>query len=113
MINVSENIERKVFVIFELSADGTILYFRNSLNAFFKDLNPVGRNFFEMDFFEDVQEFWRRFNHFLKGRDTVENFNFTLKLRNHLVQTRVMLMRVIERSNAERAQSIIVDIRSL
>lgn len=115
MLNTLENIQQKVSVVFELNNEGTVLYFRNSANSFSGDTkkSPVGLNFFEMEFFENTQDLRRRFNSFLKGHDSVENFNFTLNVENHLLQTRVMLMRVIERSNNERAQSIIVDIRSV
>ena len=117
MINTSPNTQRKVSVIFELSADGTVLYFRNSASAndFSVDLkpSPVGRNFFEMEFFGNTAELWRRYNSFLKSHDSVENFKFMLNVDNQPVPTKVMLMRVIERSNNERAQSIIVDIRSV
>jgi len=115
MINTLENIRQKVSVIFELSADGTVLYFRDAADNFSSDLksSPVGRNFFEIECFEDTGELWRRFNNFLKSHDGVENFKYTLQVENHCIQTRIMLMRVIERSNNERAQSIIVDIRSV
>lgn len=115
MINTSQNIQQKVFVIFELNADGTVLYFRNTENDFTGDLqpNPVGRNFFEMTLFENTEDLRRRFNNFIKGHDTVENFKTTLAVANNMLPARVMLMRVFERSNNERAQSVIVDIRSV
>ncbi len=115
MIDTLQDIQQKVFVIFELDADGTVLYFRNAGNDFASDLqtSPVGRNFFEMSYFENANDLRRRFNNFIKGHDTVENFNTTLNIGNDLLPTRVMLMRVFERSNNDRAQSVIVDIRSI
>ena len=115
MIDTLQNNQEKVFMIFELNAEGDILYFRNSENNSSSDSNsnPVGRNFFETDFFENTDELWRRSKDFLKGHESVENFNFTLKAENQRLQTRVMLMRVFERSNNERAHSVIVNIRSV
>ena len=115
MINTTQNVQQKVFVIFELNADGTVLYFRNAGDDFAGDLqpNPVGHNFFEMTLFENAEDLRRRFNNFIKGHDTVENFKTTLAIVNDLLPARVMLMRVFERSNNERAQSVIVDIRSI
>ena len=117
MINTSPNTQRKVSVVFELSADGTVLYFRDSTSAndFSADLkpSPIGRNFLEMEFLGNTAELWRRYNSFLKSHDSVENFKFMLNVDNQPVPTKVMLMRVIERSNNKRAQSIIVDIRSV
>jgi hypothetical protein len=115
MINTLENVRQKVSVIFELSADGTVLYFRNAADNFSNklSLSPVGRNFLEIEFFENTGEFWRRFNNFFKSHDAVENFKYALQVENHWIQTRIMLMRVIERSNNERVQSVIVDIRSV
>ncbi|HEX8288415.1 MAG TPA: hypothetical protein VF556_10485 [Pyrinomonadaceae bacterium] len=115
MINTSLNVQQKVFVIFELNADGTVLYFRDAGNGFASDLqpNPIGHNFFEITLFENAEELRHRFNNFIKGHDTVENFKTTLSVANDLLPARVMLMRVFERSNNERAQSVIVDIRSV
>jgi hypothetical protein len=115
MIDTLQDIQQKVFMIFELSSEGDILYFRNTESNFSSeaDSNPVGRSFFETNFFENTDEIWRRSKNFLKGHDAVENFKFALKAEDHWLETRVMLMRVFERSNNERAHSVIVDIRSV
>jgi len=108
------NIEPEVFGFFELSDEGTVLYSRAgsgaSSNAALAQL--VGRNFFdEVAPFENTEEFRRCLNRFIKSNFPSENFNFTCQVKNQNIPAKIKLVRVIERSSSERAQTTIVDIR--
>jgi hypothetical protein len=102
--------------LFELDADGTVVYSRLRRNEEIPDTAPgaVGCNFFdEVAAFENVEDFRRRFRYFVKGSNSIENFNFDFRFEENAVPMRVMLVRVSETDHNENAHRIIVDIRKI
>ena len=102
--------------LFELDAEGTIVYSRLRKNRNWLESEPcaVGCNFFdEIAQFENVEDFRRRFRYFVKGSNSIENFNFDFRFAENAVPMRVMLVRVTEHGRKERAALVIVDIRKI
>lgn len=102
--------------LFELDAEGMVYYSRLRRNRELFETEPdvVGRNFFdEIAGFENVDEFRRRFRYFVKGSNSIENFNFDFRFAENAVPMRVMLVRVSETESSDNTRLIIVDIRKL
>jgi hypothetical protein len=102
--------------LFELDADGKVLYsrLRRNMETFEPEPGVVGCNFFdEVAAFENVEDFRRRFKYFVKGSNSTENFNFDFRFEQDAVPMRVMLVRVSETENNENANLVIVDIRKI
>jgi hypothetical protein len=102
--------------LFELDADGTVIYSRLRKNKEFFDTEPgvIGCNFFdEVAAFENVEDFRRRFRYFVKGSHSIENFNFDFRFEENAVPMRVMLVRVSEHGQSEKTNLVIVDIRKI
>lgn len=102
--------------LFELDADGIVHYSRLRRNKEFFEPEPdaVGHNFFdEIAGLENVDEFRQRFRYFVKGSNSIENFDFDFRFEESAVPMRVMLVRVSETESNENTHLIIVDIRKL
>jgi hypothetical protein len=102
--------------LFELDADGTVVYSRLRRNKVLFDPEPgaVGCNFFdEVAAFENVEDFRRRFRYFVKSTHSIENFNFDFRFEENAVPMRVMLVRISETDHNENARRVIVDIRKI
>jgi len=112
-MNSVQNIQPEVFGLFELSDEGTVLYSRCDPPRSTQQLSQtVGRNFFdEVAPFENTDEFRRYLNRFIRSDFPSESFNFTCQINNQNIPAKVMLVRIIERSSAQRAKTTIVDIR--
>ena len=102
--------------LFELDAEGTVHYskLRRNRELFETEPDAVGHNFFdEVAGFENVDEFRRHFSYFVKGSNSIENFNFEFRFEEKAVPMRVMLVRVCEDGYDENTRLIIVDIRKI
>jgi hypothetical protein len=108
--------ERSDIGLFEINDAGTILYCRTGSGGIsHKDSSSdVGRNFFyEVAPFENMEELRRRFNSFVNSRSTTANFTFSCLVKNTIIPARILLVRIVERSNSERDKTTIVDIRKI
>ncbi len=108
--------EQSEICLFELSDSGTILYCRTNLdqqlNRTSKD--AVGRNFFdEVAPFENAEELRPLLNRFVKSDYLTERFTFACRIKNRIVPTKIMLVRVSEQSGGECGKKTIVDIRKI
>ena len=102
--------------LFELEADGTVVYskLRKNKEAFETEPSVVGHNFFEeVAAFENIDEFRNRFRYFVKGSSSIENFNFDFRYENNKMPARVMLVRVNENGFDRQGNLIIMDIRKI
>ena len=100
--------------LFEITDAGTVLYCRTATGKlpYEKSAAAVGRNFFDdVAPFENTEELRRYFNHFIKSDYPSENFTFTCRVKSRNIPAKVMLVRITERSNDERAKTTIIDIR--
>ncbi len=106
---------RNIFGVYELNSIGVVLYSRAATSKDAPDgafTDQVGRNFFdEAVAFDNAHELRRRIEIFMLTQQSVESFNFTCRAEDQAIRTRVMLVRINERSEYERAKSIIMDIR--
>lgn len=102
--------------LFELSDEGTVLYYRASLpRSSNKDSSQaVGHNFFdEVPPFENAEELRPLLNRFVKNDAPIEKFTFPCRTKNRIVPTKIMLVRLSEHSGSERGRTTIVDIRKI
>jgi hypothetical protein len=102
--------------LFELDVEGTVHYskLRRNKELFETEPGVVGHNFFdEVAGFENVDEFRQRFRYFVKGSNSIENFNFDFRYEENAVPMRVMLVRISETESSENTRLIIVDIRKI
>lgn len=102
--------------LFELDADGKVFYsrLRRNRELFQTEPDVIGSNFFEEVIpFENVEEFRQRFKYFVKGSNSIENFNFDFRYEENAVPVRVRLVRVSETEYYESSNLIIVDIRKI
>lgn len=112
---VLTEIEPRVFGLFELSDEGTILYSRSDSGAGSNNPSPqlTGRNFYdEAAPFENTDEFRHYVTRFIRSNYPSEIFNFNCRIKNQDIPAKIKLVRIIERSSDEqRARTTIVDIR--
>lgn len=102
--------------LFEINDEGTVLYFRTATEkpSSEKSVAAVGRNFFyEIAPFENMEELRRRFKGFIQSRASTENFSFNCRIKNENIPAKILLVRIIERSDSVSADSTIVDIRKI
>lgn len=102
--------------LFEINDAGTVLYYRTAAEKLFsaKSAAEIGRNFFdEIKPFENMEELRRHFNGFIKSRASTEKFSFNCRIKSRNIPAKIMLVRIIKRSNSERADTTIVDIRKI
>lgn len=116
MINVALTQFQKLFGLFELDADGKIIYSRDFSKLGFSATNSalLGRNFFdEVAPFKNVEEFRRHFTYFIKGDHATENFTFDCECGEGVVPVKVKMSQVSKREFDERKNLFIVDIRKI
>ena len=108
--------EQNSACLFELSDSGTVLYCRIDAHGQINELleNAVGRNFFdEVAPFENTEELRPLLNRFVKSNYSSERLSFACRVKNQIVPTKIMLVRVSERSGGMRGKTTIVDIRKI
>ncbi len=100
--------------LFELNDAGTILYCRNNQQSNYNFAEFVGSNLFdEAAPFENVEELRRRLNRFVKGDDATQKFTFDCRIENKIIPTKIMLVRVENRSDGEPDKTTLIDIRKI
>lgn len=110
---------QKLFGLFELDADGTIIYSREVSRLGYvagaTSAALIGRNFFdEVAPFKNVEEFRRHFKFFMRGSNSTENFTFDCRFDGAVVvPVKVKLAQISERESDERTKLVIVDIRKI
>lgn len=105
-----------LFGLFELDSSGKVLYFKAIPDGDSTDTKTkvIGLNFFdEVAPFVNVEEFRRQFTWFVQSRGSVENFTFACHFEDGVVPTKVMMVRINERSEDGNTNLILVDIRRL
>lgn len=112
---MTTNAFQKLFGLFELDADGTIICSRDFSSL---DLSPAaslaGRNFFdEVAPFKNVEEFRRHFKYFMRGSNACENFVFDCDFDDTVVPVKVKLAQISERESEMRTKLVVVDIRKI
>ena len=108
--------EQSKICLFELSDSGTVLYCRTNLNQQLNGISKeaVGRNFFdEVPPFENAEELRPLLSHFVKSDYSTGRFTFACRIKNRIVPTKIMLVRLAEQSGGEGAKTTIVDIRKI
>lgn len=115
-VGTAVEIAQNIFGVYELDAGGVVLYSRAALPKEAHDnskfTSQVGRNFFDdIIKFDNAGDLRRRIEIFMLNQQSVESFHFTCRAAEQAVQTRIMLVRISERSEYGRAKSIIMDIR--
>jgi hypothetical protein len=74
----------------------------------------TGRNFYEeVAPFDKVEELRQRIGQFRQGTSPAEHFNFDCRYSDGALLVRVLLTRLNERANDERAPSILMHIRKV
>ena len=106
---------RKLFGLFELDSEGTVLYTRLEPDG---GVPPVGapdytgRNFHaEVVPFRNAVEFRSRLDEFSRGLQPAHSMDFTCDYEDGPLLVRVLLARIRERSQADVTKSILVHIR--
>lgn len=103
--------------LFEVNDEGTVLYCRTKgEKPFFENsaASIVGRNLFdEVAPLENAAELRRHFNKFIKSGYATDNFTFFCRVKDLEIPAKVLLVRIIERSDSEREKTTIVDIRKI
>lgn len=108
-----------LYGVFEISDDGTVLYSRQKSAgadtfSFAKPAQIIGHNFYdEIIPFENTEKFRQCVVRFIKSDFASKNFIFDCHINGHNFPVKVMLVRVTDRTNNERARMTIVDIREI
>jgi hypothetical protein len=94
----------------ELDRAGNVLYANLERDQERRDLD--GLNFFsEVAPFRNVEEFRRRLESFVNGREQAQSFSFTCDFDDGSVPVKVLVARISERANKEQVKSILIHIR--
>ena len=104
----------KLYGLLELDAAGTVLYSRLETDGAgpAPKVDLSGLNFFEeVAPFSNVQEFRRHVNIFVSGDSQAGSFDFDCQYEDGLVQVRVLLARLRERSRSGVTKSVLVHLR--
>ncbi len=107
-------IHPELFGLYELALDGTVLFYKASAGNESPTMSKslVGRNFFtEIANFENVEEFRRRFENFVEGRQTVDNFTVKGSRSKNQELLRVMFVRLGKASHDGQKKFVLADIR--
>ena len=115
-VKTNGSFEQSEICLFELSDSGTVLYCRTNLDQQLNGISKeaVGRNFFdEVAPFENAEELRPLLNRFVKNDYSTERFTFACRIKNRIVPTKIMLVRLAERSGGEGVKTTIVDIRKI
>ncbi len=110
----SRLIHPELFGLYELALDGTVLFYKANAGNDSPTMSAglVGRNFFtEIANFENVAEFRRRFENFIEGRQSVDNFTVKDSRCESQKHLRVMLVRLGEAGCDGRKKFVLADIR--
>ena len=101
--------------LFELDAEGTILFSRLEPDGRPGDgrgAELAGRNFYEeVAAFDNADELRRMIKGFLRGGGPADSFDFTSRSGGEAVPLRVLLARVRERSDAGSTAAVILHLR--
>ena len=117
MNNFSALEQMELFGLYELTLDGTVLFFKarigNEANEATAKQNLVGRNLFtENCKFENIEDFRRRFENFVIARQTIDSFTFSSSRSESQKLLRVLPVRLGGRgSRDERNNFILADLR--
>ena len=115
MSQQNTDFEHKIFGIFELSDEGTVL---SSLvrkdNRITKPLSKmVGKDFFEdIADFENTIDLRRHFRNFLNSRRSFDSFDFHCQYQQQTLRTRICMTRGSESDFANSNGIVILDIRN-
>lgn len=104
----------KVFGLYELANDGTILYSRPRSTAGLDDAEPriVGRDFFgEMFPCQNMEDLRRHFKRFIKGDQSVDTFVFDCVFEREIVRAKIFMTRAHENDRDHAGEIVIMDIR--
>ena len=115
-IKTNSLFEQNGACLFELSDSGTVLYCRIDVQGQITELsaNAVRRNFFdEVAPFENTEELRPLLNRFVKSNYSSERLSFACRVKNQIVPTKIMLVRISERSGGTRGKTTFVDIRKI
>lgn len=101
--------------IYELDSGGNINYCRSKLNDGICNQNEdlIGKNFYEIAGFENVELFRRRVKHFFQSLNSTEDFNFDCQFSQSVSNVKVRLVRISEREPEKSSKKVIVDIRKI
>ena len=101
--------------LFELDAEGTILFSRLEPDGRSGDgggAELAGLNFYEeVAAFDNADELRRMIKGFLRGGGPADSFDFTCRSGGEAVPLRVLLARVRERSDAGSTAAVILHLR--
>ena len=96
--------------LFELDADGKILYYRMDSPGTSADM--TGHNFYEeVAPFENVDEFRQCVTDFTRGAKAADSFDFDCHYDGSDHPVRVLLARICERLDRNKTKSVLVHIR--
>jgi hypothetical protein len=104
---------QELFGLFELDADGTVLYYRIEPRMEPDGTSPdmTGYNFYEIMPFENVEELRQCVTEFTHGVSPADSFNFNCRYGGRVQPVKVLLARILERVNHDRTKSVLVHIR--
>ena len=111
-MNNQNSIHSQLLGLVELDQAGTVLYARLEKEPAQAHPDINGLNyFFDVIPFKNVKEFRRHIEDFRSGQSQANSFNFTCEFDDGHIPIRVLVARIRERSNGDRADSILVHIR--
>ena len=101
--------------IYELDSDGNINFCRSNYNDGLSNLNEnlIGKNFFEIACFENIESFRRRVKIFSQSSNSTEDFSFDCRFSESVSNVKVRLVRIFERESEGSLKRVIVDIRKV
>ncbi len=105
---------QKLFGLFELDAQGNVLYSRMEPDGEGNSSAPVvaGHNFFDdIAPLANAPELRSRIANFTNSDGPADSFNFTCHLENGMLPVKVLLARIRERSNSTHTKTILLHIR--
>lgn len=107
---------RYLFGLVELDVEGKVLYTRFESDGAlpFDSVAPdyMGLNFYtEVASFRNVAEFRNQLDHFNRGSQPAQSFDFTCDYEDGPVFVRVLLARIRERADTDVTKSILVHFR--
>ena len=113
-MQIETNANGRVFGLYELSNDGTILYSRSrSENGLrYPTAEFIGRDFFrDIAHFENTDDLRKHFRRFITSDRPVDNFDFVCIEGSEAIKTKVFLTRAHETDQDHVGDIVIMDIR--
>lgn len=114
-MNTTLQSEQILYGLFELDPAGTVLYSRMETEGEARAARGAdisGLNFYEqVASFENVEEFRQRVTQFTRGTSPADNFTFDCLYEGRALSIKVLLARMLERLEQNRAKSVLVHIR--